>query len=158
MMILDSPEWRIERGAKRSRAQAIRDRVKIRLAVNEAGPAIEAVLKENGIILESADWSKVFPHWLIATVDDDVIGCIQVVISKPIGYLEFLFVLPSAPFKFRAIAIRKLMTQGFETLRLAGCNYCGGVVWQTNKKFAGVIQKLNAVKMKPCDIYIKRLA
>jgi hypothetical protein len=90
--------------------------VEIRLAVNDAGPAIAAVLKANGIELEHADWSKVFPHWLIATVDDDVIGCCQVLPAKPVGYVEFLFVMPSAPFKVRAIAIRKLIIQSMATL------------------------------------------
>jgi hypothetical protein len=84
---------------QRTRAQAIRDKVEIRLAVNEAGPAIEAILKMNGIELQGADWSKVFPSWLIATVDDDVIGCCQVLVSKPVGYVEFMFVRTEHPFQ-----------------------------------------------------------
>lgn len=143
---------------KPSRAQILRDRVEIRLAVNAAGPAIAAVLKENGIELPSADWSKVFPSWLIATVDDDVVGCCQVLVSKPVGYLEFLFVRPSAPFKIRAIAVRKLLIQGMATLTHADCQYVGGVVAQKNRKFAGVIKKLNFVKSFPADLYVKRLA
>lgn len=142
----------------RSRAQAIRDKVEIRLAVNEAGPAIAAVLKENGIVLEHADWSKVFPHWLIATVGDDVIGCCQVAVSKPVGYVEFMFVRKSAPFKFRAIAIRKLIIQSMATLHLAGCQYVGGVVATSNFKFANVLEKLNFVKTYNAEMHVKRLA
>lgn len=142
----------------RSRAQVLRDKVEIRLAVNEAGPLISQVLADNGITLDGADWSKVFPHWLIATVGDEVIGCVQVAISKPVGYLEFLFVRPSVPFKLRAIAIRKLMIQGFATLHMAGCQYVGGVVAQKNAKFANVLGNLHFVKTFDADVYVKRLA
>lgn len=142
----------------RTRAQALRDKVEIRLAVNEAGAAIEAVLAANGIKIPDADWSNVFPHWLIATVEDEVIGCVQVAISKPVGYLEFLFVLPSTPFKLRAIAIRKLLIQGFSTLHLAGCQYVGGVVEKGNGKFANVLENLRFVKTYGADVYVKRLA
>lgn len=140
----------------RSRAQALRDKVEIRLAVNEAGPIIEEILRLNGIEL-AADWDNVCPHWLIACVDDDVIGCVQVAVSKPVGYLEFMFVKPDVNFKLRAIAIRKLLIQGFATLHLAGCNYVGGVVGQDNKKFSDVIKKLGFVKTFPADVYVKRL-
>lgn len=142
----------------RTRAQAIRDSVEIRLAVNSAGPAIAEVLKANGIEIPHADWSKVFPHWLIATVDEDVVGCVQVAISKPVGYLEFLFVRPTAPFKVRAIAIRKLLIVGFSTLHTAGCQYVGGVVEKGNGKFVNVLEKLNFVKTYGADVYVKRLA
>jgi hypothetical protein len=142
----------------RSRAQVLRDKVEIRLAVNEAGPAIAAVLKANGIELPNADWSKVFPHWLIATVGDDVIGCCQVLPAKPVGYVEFLFVKPSAPFKIRAIAMRKLIVQSMATLHYGGCQYVGGVVATKNHKFANVLEGLNFAKSYQADMFVKRLS
>lgn len=141
----------------KTRAQVLRDRVHIDLATNEDGSAIADVLKENGIVLEGADWSKVFPHWLVARFDGKVMGCCQVLVSKPVGYVEFMFVRPSAPFKMRAIAMRKLIVQSMSTLSHAGCNYVGGIIAQKNHKFTGVITKLNFVKSFPADLYVKRL-
>lgn len=132
--------------------------MEIRLAVNAAGPLIAEVLKANRIELPGADWSKVFPHWLIATVDDEVIGCCQVLPSKPVGYVEFLFVKPTAPFKLRAIAIRKLIIQSMATLYHGGCQYVGGVVAVKNYKFANVLEKLRFVKSYQADMHVKRLA
>jgi hypothetical protein len=106
--------------AKRTRAQVLRDRVKIRLALDETGKAIAAILKANGVQIPGADWGKVFPNWLIATVEDEVIGCIQVMPGKPVGWLSFMCVKPGAPFKLRAIAMRKLIEQGAGTMRIAG--------------------------------------
>jgi hypothetical protein len=134
----------------------MRDKVQIRLAVDGAGMKIAEVLRENGITFE-ADWSKVYPHWLIATVDEKVIGCCQVVPSLPVGYIEFLFVRPGAPFKLRAIAIKKLMGQAFTTLHLAGSQYAGATLDQRNVKFAGVVEKIHAVKTIAADVYIRRL-
>lgn len=144
--------------AARSRAQAFRDSIEIRLAVNDAGALIAEILKENGIELPAAKWDSVCPHWLLATHGEEAVGCVQVLVSKPVGYLEFLFVRPSTPFKLRAIAIRKLLIQGFATLSHAGCQYVGGVVAQKNRKFADVLGKLNFVKTYPADLYLKRLA
>lgn len=143
--------------APRTRAQAIRDKVEIRLAVNEAGPAIEAILKMNGLELPGANWEKVFPNWLIATVDDEVIGCCQVMIGRPIGFVEFLYVNPKAPFKFRAIAIRKLIYQSIATLHAAGCQYVAGGVAQKNEKFAGVLANMDFVKVCGQMVLLKRI-
>lgn len=150
-------ETAVHQPTTRSRAQAVRDMVEIRLAANEAGPQIDALLKANGIAIE-ADWSKVFPHWLIATVDDHVIGCCQVVHSKPVGYIEFLMVHPDVPFKLRAIALRKLLYQSMNSIYAYGAQYVGGVVSKENRKFAEVIEKMGFVKTFPADVYVKRLS
>lgn len=142
----------------KTRAQVLRDKVVIRLATNTAGPEIAAVLKENKVELPGADWDSVFPHWLIATVDDDVIGCCQVSIAKPVGFVEFMFVRKSAPFKLRAIALRKLGIQALSTLHLAGCAYIGGVVATSHFKFANVIKKMHFSKLYTADVYVRRIA
>lgn len=85
-----------EKPVKRTRAQVLRDRIEIRLATNECGPLIAEVLKSNDIELPGADFSRVFPHWLIACDKNapkgqEIIGCIMVLPSKPFGFLEFLF-------------------------------------------------------------------
>ena len=146
-----------ERPRKRTRAEIMRDKVKIRLARDETGPAIAAILKDNKIELPETDWSKVFPAWLIATVDDEVIGCIMVLPAKPFGFLEFLFVKPSVSFKLRAIAIRKLCMQGAATLTLFGCSYIFGSVEKTNSKFSDILKKNGMVKAAEADLMVKRL-
>lgn len=142
---------------KRTRAAVLRDRVTVRLAVDEAGPLIAEVLKDNGIILEHADWSKVFPSWLIACDGDAVIGCIQVLPARPMGWLEFLYVKPSVPFKLRAIALRKLAIQGVSTLYHHGSQYAACAVDARNKKFYDVLKKFNVVQVAEAKLMVKRL-
>jgi hypothetical protein len=140
----------------RNRAQRVRDLVEIRLAVNSAGPQIADILKANGIELD-VKWDDVFPHWLIACVDDLVFGCCQVVFSKPVGYVEFLSVHPEAPFKLKAIGLRKLMYQSMNSLYAYGAQYVGGVVAEDNKKFAPIIEKMGFVKTYRANLFVKRL-
>ena len=119
---------------------------------------IAELLKDNGIELHGADWSKVSPHWLIACQGDEVLGCCQVVVSKPIGYLEFLFVKPSAHFKLRAIALRKLAIQGMSTLYYGGAQYVAGMVAVKDQKFLDVIEKLNVLPLYTAHLVCKRIA
>lgn len=141
----------------KTRAEVLRARVVIRLAVDEAGPAIGALLGENGIELPGATWAKVFPHWLIACDGDAVIGCVQVTPSKPVAWLQFLCVKPSAPFKLRAIAIRKLTAGGMATCHAAGCAYVAGMLEAQNRKFEDVLKKLNFVSVSDFRMLAKRL-
>ena len=94
----------VKKPARKTRAEIIRNKVKIRLAPDTSGVLIQKILKDNGIELP-VDWTKgIYPYWLLATVEEDVVGCIQVIPAKPMGMIEFLYVSPSAPFKIRAIA------------------------------------------------------
>lgn len=154
-----APQHSTPQGSTRSRAQAIRDKVVIRLALNETGPAIEAILKANGIELPGAQWDKVYPHWLIATVDDDVVGCCQLLFSKPIGYVEFFFVKPDLPFKMRVIALRKLGIQATNSLYHFGCQYIGGMIDDSRRgKLIAILEKMNFHEIMSGTVFLKRLA
>ena len=152
-----TPSIQTVQAPKRTRATVLKDRVKVRLALDEAGPLIAEVLKENDIEIPGADWSRVFPHWLIATVDDNVIGCVMVLPAKPIGFCEFLHVKPSAGFKFKALAVRKLIMAAIATIYHGGSSYVAGMVDGKNQKFYGVLTKMGFVVCAPGATMIKRL-
>lgn len=142
---------------KRTRAEALRARIKIRLASNEAGQEIARILAANGVVLPDADWSAVFPHWLIATDGNEVIGCCQVLHGKPVGFVEFLYAKPSASYKLRVIGIRKLMISAMATLHAAKTRYIGGFVDQKNRKLAEVLSKHSFTRIAVGDIVVKVL-
>ena len=35
------------------------------------------------------DWSEVYPFWLVAE-DEKIVGALQIILAKPIGWLEML--------------------------------------------------------------------
>jgi hypothetical protein len=141
----------------KTRGEILRDKVQIRLALDVYGKDIEKILAENDVFLPGADFSKVFPHWIIAMVEDEVIGCLQVMPAKPIGWLEMLAVKPSVSFKLRAIAMRKLMQQGIATLYLGGSQLAFATVGTSNKKMKSVLEKINFSKVFDAEIMVKSL-
>ena len=129
----------------------------MRLAVNEAGKDIEAILKANGVSLPDADWSDVFPHWLNATEADKVIGCCQIMHGKPVGFVEFLYVDPKAPYKLRVIALHKLAISAMATLNFAKSKYIAGFIDQQNWKLSEVLQKHKFIKIAVGAVIVKVL-
>ena len=156
MMITPSTTTENKKG-KKTREAMLRERVVIRLALDETGPMIAAILKDNGVELPGADWNHVFPHWLIACDGDDVIGCVMVMPAKPVGYAEFLLVKPSVSFKLRAIAIRKLIIAAMATVQAGKASYVACNIAENNEKFSGVIEKLGVSKFHRRTLYVKRL-
>lgn len=147
----------VEAAPFKSRERRLREQVKIVLASDANGPAIAAILKENGIEFEDADWSRVYPHWLIATLDDEPVACLQVLPSKPIGYLEYFFARPSLPVKARIIAMQELIDQGWKTLMVYGASYCVGSVDRHNQNYQRVLEKYRFAKIFDGAIMAKRL-
>lgn len=143
--------------AKKTRADHYREMVAIRLAVPEAGPLIAGILKENGIQVDEADFQTVSANWLIACVEDEVIGCVLVLPAVPFAAAEFLMVKPSASFKLRAIAIRKLMQQAMATAYACGATHIVGMVDGKNQKFYDVLTKDGFSAVSPHMAMIKRL-
>ena len=140
----------------KTRAEVYRDMVEIRLANPGSGEHIALILKENEIVLE-CDWSNVSANWLIACVDDEVIGCVQVLPATPVAWCEFLLVKPSAPFKLRAIAIRKLIHQAMATAHALGATYLAAMVHGKNQKFYDVLSKIGFTAVAPHMAMLKRL-
>jgi hypothetical protein len=139
--------------SKRTRAQVLRSKVIIDLAPDELGPAIGAILEQHGI--SGLDWSRVFPHWLIATVGDTVIGCVQVLPSRPVGYANFLHVSKSASFKERAVAIDKLILAAVSTIHGCGAQWaCANVA---EAKFVDVLKRRNFAQVNETAQMMKRL-
>jgi L-amino acid N-acyltransferase YncA len=88
----------------------------IRLARPEEGPAIGERLKAwGGPAWEWLDWSDVYPFWLVAEQDGDVIGFVNVAVSKPFARVDHVYLAPSLPRKRKGLA---------KTLAYAALAYC----------------------------------
>lgn len=143
--------------AKKTRASILRESVKIRIAENSDGKEIEALFKMNNVIFPVANWETISPHWLVATVEKEIIGCLLVVTARPIGLLEFLLVKPTVKFKLRAIAMQKLAFAGAATLVQYGCSYLSCIVVAENKPFMDVLKKYNFMSATSATVMVKRL-
>ena len=57
---------------------ALRTTIDVRLAQNEDGIAIAALIKEMGFAgIQDLDWSDIYPYWLVAEMDGEIVGAVE---------------------------------------------------------------------------------
>lgn len=89
----------------------------IRPATRADGLAIEALLESEKINIGGIDWSDNEHFWNLAVIDEEIVGCIQVIGSRPVGYIGFLAVAK----KVRKHSVTfKLCESAFAALREMG--------------------------------------
>lgn len=129
--------------------------MKIRLAQNKDGPRIGQLAKHSGYTVD-LDWSEVHPFWLVAE-DDKIVGALQIILSKPIGWLEMLVLDPDIPQLARARVVRKLATAGMTALKGFGAQVVMFSVPFEEKSYKRALKKRGAVVASSGNVMIKRL-
>ena len=103
------------------------------------------------------DWSDVFPHWIIAEVEGDIAGAIQVCPGKPIARLEWLLIHPRYRHRMRAQIAKALWYAGLGTLKRAGAQMASSLIEFDDPGTKAVLEHRAAVEIGQGRIMIKRL-
>ena len=120
--------------------------VKIRLAQDGDGARIGALARASGFSLEGIDWTAgVYPNWLVAERDGAVVGAIQIILSKPIGWLEMLSLDPELSRRQKALAVKALILSGGAALRRFGAQMAMGCVPDEMTSYKRVLVKRGVV-------------
>lgn len=109
----------------------------IRLATNDDGPRIAGLHHR----FDDLDWSDIYPYWLVAEKGGEVVGCLNVALSKPIGRLDLLAIDGSLSPHARGKAVRGLIMQGIATLKAHGAQMVLSVVPFELKSYKRVLKK-----------------
>ena len=126
----------------------------IRLARNEDGPRISDLVFQP----LDLDWSDVYPYWLVYEKDGDIVGCLNVSLSKPIGRLDFLGLDDSLNSHARGKVVRELVFQGIATLKADGSQACLSVIPFELKSYKRILKKhFNAIVAGQGNMIMKRL-
>ncbi len=118
--------------------------IKIRLATNDEGPIIKGFVAATGFKEDYLDWSQIFPFWLVAIVEDEIVGCLQVCPSRPIGRLEFLYTVPELSHKMRGLVVWQLVVTGRETLKLEGAQLVSAMIPFELKSYKRLLKRRGA--------------
>ena len=95
--------------------------VTIRRAGPDDGQIVKSLLTSFGYNhLDTLNFSELTPDWLIAEVDSTPAGCVQVVLSRPLGYIHFMATSKELPHRVRAQAWKALTAQATVTLKAFG--------------------------------------
>ena len=130
----------------------------IRMALDVDGKVISQLVKENGFQqTEGIDWSHVYPYWLVAEQNGEIIGCIQVRISVPIGGLEMLSVKQDLDHTIKSLVVKSLLLGGSSTLKQAGASLAAGVVPFEMKSYKKLLKRRGCVSISVGNIMARRL-
>ena len=131
--------------------------MKIRLAQDSDGPRIGELARASGFGVDGIDWGSVHPFWLAAELDGRVIGAIQIILSKPIGWLEMLSLDPDLSHREQAIAVKALVERGLIALKHFGAQLAMGVVPSEMAGYERILEKRGAVDTGSGHTWAKRL-
>lgn len=130
----------------------------IRLAANEDGGRIRALVTDTQIDIEGLDWSDIYPYWLVAETGGNIIGCLNVALSKPIGRLDLLAIDKSLKPHARGRVVRALILQGIATLKASGASATLSAVPFQLRSYKRILKKhFGAVVAGQGNMIIKRL-
>lgn len=132
---------------------------RVRLATNQDGAMIGVLLTNAGFDLTGLpiSWDDLYPYWLVAELDGELVGCIQVAFSKPIGYMELLAVDRSLSHTLQASLVKALCYQAMATLKKGGCTLSGGMVAFEDKNWKKVLKRRGCVIIASGNKFVKRL-
>lgn len=127
------------------------------VAMGANGPRIGELVKAAGFQADGLDWSEVHPHWLIAKRDSEIIGCLQIVLSKPMGWLENLSIEPSLSRRAKERTIKVLLEAGLAALKVFGAQLAVGCVPDDLESYIKVLENRGAVNTGHGFVMAKRL-
>jgi hypothetical protein len=122
---------RIERALREVRARFARD---------SEGMAVAQMVHCSHEAVPNVTWGKIYPYWMVAEKDGEIVGCVQVCYSMPIGRLEFLSFAPNLPFRTRALAVKALLNLGTLALKNTGAQMVAGCVGFEQKSFKEILK------------------
>lgn len=129
--------------------------MKIRLAQNEDGPRIGEIARHSGFTVDM-DWSEVHPFWLVAE-DERIVGAVQVILAKPIGWLEMLVLDPDLTPLARARVVKHLASAGMTALKRFGAQIVMFSVPFEEKSYKKALKKRGAVVTSSGNVLAKLL-
>lgn len=129
----------------------------VRVSTDEDGEQIHELLKGMGFTIDGLDWSSVGSYWLVAEIDGKMVGCIQIIAGKPIGWLEMLSYDQSLGDMEKARTVKTLVEGGNGGLAMLGCTAVMGTVPFELKSYKKVLKRRGAVIVSSGNIFAKRL-
>ena len=130
--------------------------MKIRIAQNEDGPRIGELAKQSGFTVDGLDWSEVHPFWLVAE-DEKIVGALQIILAKPIGWLEMLVLDPELTELARARVVKQLASAGMTALKGFGAQLVMFSVPYEEKSYKKALKKRGAVVTSSGNVLAKLL-
>ena len=145
----DSRIFRVER--------ALRE-VKVRFARDSEGMAVAQMVHSSHDAVPNASWDHIYPYWIVATKDDEMIGCVQICYSLPIARMEMLSFVPDLPYRTRALSVKALLSLATIALKNTGAQAIAGCLGFEQKGFKEILKAEGCVTLMSGNILARGVA
>lgn len=137
--------------------RALRE-VRVRFARDSEGMAIAQMVHGSHAAVPNAGWDQVYPYWMVATKDDEPIGCVQICYSLPIARMEFLSFVPGLPYRTRALAVKALLSLATLTLKETGAQAVAGCLGFEQRGFKEILKAEGCITLMSGNIIARAVA
>jgi hypothetical protein len=138
--------------------RALRE-IRVHFARNSEAMAIAQMVHSSHVAVPAVDWSRgVYPHWIIASKGDEIVGCVQICYSTPIARMEFLSFVPGLSYRTRALAVKALLALAALTLKNAGAQVVAGCLGFDQKGFKEILKAEGCVTLMSGNIMARAVA
>lgn len=136
----------------------LRPTLALRLADDSDGQTIGNLCAACGYgVLDDADWSRVYPHWVVAEYDGLILGAVQVCPALPVGRIEFLAIEPELGLVDRAIILKGLADHACAVLVGFGCGLASFMIPDHLNSYRQVLENRGSAILFEGATLIKRL-
>lgn len=132
--------------------------VQVRFARDGEGMAIAQMVHCSHDAVPNTTWEKVYPFWMVAEREGELIGCVQVCYSIPVGRMEFMSFVPNLPFRTRALAVKALLHLGSLTLKKSGAQVVAGCLGFEQKGFKQILKDQGCVVLTSGNVLARKVA
>ena len=140
------------------RLQRAMREIRVRFARDSEGMAIAQMVHCSHDAVPNVAWDKVYPYWMAAEKDGELIGCVQVCYSIPVGRMELLSFAPNLPYRTRALAVKALLNLGVLTLKKSGAQVVAGCLGFEQKSFKDILKGLGCTVLTSGNVLQKAVA
>lgn len=127
----------------------------VRFATNDDAPRVKELVEETQKIT-GLDWSDIYPYWLVAE-KDEIVGCLNILMSKPLGRLELLSLDPKLGHYTRGRVAKALVYMGFGLLKAEGADGVLCIVSFSQKSFKKIIKRRGGIVVGQGNLMVRSL-
>jgi hypothetical protein len=133
--------------------------ISVRFARNGEGMAVAQMVHSSHAAVPNVAWDRgIYPYWIVAVKDGELIGCVQVCYSTPIARIEFLSFTPGLPYRTRALAVKALLSLASLAVKKTGAQVVAGCLGFDQKGFKEILKAEGCVTMMSGNILAREVA
>lgn len=110
-------------------------------ARNDEGERIRALLAQDGLHINGANWADIEGYWLVARAGGEVQACLGVAFGKPISRLDFMSIDNGVKGLSRSRMVRAILASAIAVCLKRGSSLAAGLIPYTMSNYAEVLMK-----------------